>query len=156
MREPSGNKPAPTGAITMKNQTKTVRSVLAVATGLGAIAAASHGVDVLLQAAGWYARDGRPMSDGLFACAAVYRTLFGVLGCYLTARLAPDRPQRHALILGAIGTLLALLGAIATWNAGPQFGPHWYPLSLVLTAMPAALLAARLTRIPSTLVQTRA
>lgn len=140
----------------MENHAKTGRSVLAVAAGFGAIALSSHGVDTLLRAAGLFPSDGGPMSDALFACAAVYRTLFGMFGCYLTARLAPDRPQRHALILGAIGTLLATLGAIATWNAGPQLGPHWYPVSLVLTALPAALVAARLQRIPSALVQASA
>jgi peptidoglycan/LPS O-acetylase OafA/YrhL len=119
------------------------RSVLALGAGFVSIALASHGVDALLQAAGLYSRSGQPMTDGLFACAAVYRTLFGVLGCYLSAELAPHSPERHALILGAIGTCLATLGAVATWNQGPEFGPHWYPISLVLTALPAAFVAAR-------------
>ncbi|MEO6603009.1 MAG: hypothetical protein ABIQ16_24200, partial [Polyangiaceae bacterium] len=99
---------------------------------------------------------GQPMTEGLFACAAVYRTLFGVLGCYLSARLAPHCPERHALILGAIGTLLATLGAVATWHQGPEFGPHWYPISLVLTALPAALIAARLYNRTPTLIAAKA
>ena len=108
------------------------------------IALASHGVDALLREMGVYPGSGKSMSDGFFAGATVYRTLFGVLGCYLAARLAPNRPRRHALILGLIGTLLATLGAIATWNQGAEFGPHWYPISLVLTALPAAFVAGRL------------
>ena len=129
------------------------RSALVLSAGLASIALASHGLDVLLKAVGLYPGAGQPWSQGLFACAAVYRTCFGVLGCYLTARLAPNRPQQHALLLGVIGTALAALGAIATWNQGPEFGPHWYPISLVLTALPAALLAAKWsTRAKITLV----
>ncbi len=123
---------------------KVGRSVLAVCAGFVSIALASHGVDTLLRVAGLYPGSGQPMSDALFACATVYRTLFGVFGCYLAARLAPSNPARHALILGLIGTLLAMLGAVATWNQGAAFGPHWYPISLVLTALPAALVAGRL------------
>ena len=29
-------------------------------------------------------------------------------------------------------------GMVVTWNAGPEFGPKWYPLSLVATALPCA------------------
>ncbi len=25
-----------------------------------------------------------------------------------------------------------------TWDRGPEFGPHWYPLALVATALPCA------------------
>jgi hypothetical protein len=27
---------------------------------------------------------------------------------------------------------------LATWNAGPAFGPHWYPVATVATALPCA------------------
>ena len=75
------------------------------------------------------------MSGGLFVLATAYRVAFTIAGGYLTARLAPDRPMRHVLILGGIGTAAALIGAVGTWNA--NLGPHWYPLALVVTAMPA-------------------
>ncbi len=57
-----------------------------------------------------------------------------VAAAWLTARIAPDRPMRHALILGGVGTVLALIGLLATWNRG--LGPNWYPLALVLLARP--------------------
>jgi hypothetical protein len=28
----------------------------------------------------------------------------------------------------------ALVGLVVTWNAGPELGPRWYPLSIVVTA----------------------
>jgi len=37
------------------------------------------------------------MSDALFALALAYRLAITVLGGWLTARLAPDRPAGHAL-----------------------------------------------------------
>ena len=39
---------------------------------------------------------------------------------------------------------LATAGAIATWNAGPAFGPHWYPLALIALALPQTWLGAKL------------
>lgn len=80
------------------------------------------------------------MSDRLFALATLYRTLYGVIGSYITARLAPNRPMGHAILGGFIGLALSLAGAIVTWNRGPEFGPHWYPLALVVLALPTAWL----------------
>ena len=50
------------------------------------------------------------MSDALFILATAYRTIYGVLGAYIAARLAPNRPMMHALILGALGTVAAAGG----------------------------------------------
>ncbi len=89
------------------------------------------------------------MSNGLFALATVYRTLYGVVGSYVTARVAPDRPMGHALVGGVIGLALSILGAVVTWNK--DLGPHWYPLALIATAMPAAWLGGkfRVMQLPS-------
>ena len=76
--------------------------------------------------------------DGALLLATVYRTVYGVLGSYLTARLAPSRPMGHAMVGGAIGLAVSILGAAVTWNKGPAFGPHWYPLALVVLALPTA------------------
>jgi len=70
---------------------------------------------------------GQPMNDGFFLLATFYRTVFGILGAYITARLAPSRPMLHALILGAIGVAVSILGAVVTWNKGPEFGPTGTP-----------------------------
>jgi peptidoglycan/LPS O-acetylase OafA/YrhL len=79
------------------------------------------------------------------------RVAFAVAGAYLAAQLAPDRPTSHALALGAVGFLVSLVGAVTTWNAGPAFGPYWYPLALAATAIPCAWAGASLRA-----VQTRA
>jgi peptidoglycan/LPS O-acetylase OafA/YrhL len=94
--------------------------------------------DLVLHAMGVFPPLGQPVSDGPLVLATAYRIVFGVLGCYVAARLAPDRPMWHALIAGFIGFLVSIAGALATWNKGPAFGPHWYPLALIVTALPCA------------------
>jgi hypothetical protein len=37
---------------------------------------------------------------------------------------------------------LSALGAVVTWNRA--LGPHWYPLALVVTALPTAWLGGKL------------
>jgi hypothetical protein len=70
--------------------------------------------------------------------------VFEVVGAALTARLAPRRPMKHALVLGSIGAVAALAGMLATLGRGPEFGPLWYPLLLVLTSLPCCWLGAKL------------
>ena len=117
---------------------RALRRMGALFTGLVAIFVLSLGTDAALHAAGVFPAWGQPMSDALFLLATVYRTVYGVAGCYLAARLAPDRPMRHALALGVVGLVLSSAGAAATWDRGPEFGPHWYPLALIATALPCA------------------
>src|SRR5262245_300766 len=110
------------------------RSVAAVGAGLVAIFAVTSATDVVMHATGVFPpTDAPPMSNALFLLAFAYRTVYDVAGCWLTARLAPARPLFHALVLGGIGTLLSLAGAIAMWDAGPG----WYPLGLAASALPS-------------------
>jgi hypothetical protein len=105
----------------------------------------SIGTDAVLRAAGIFpALLGQPMSDGLFLLATTYRTAYGVAGSYITARLAPDRPMGHALVLGTIGLAVSIVGAVATWNKLPSLGPRWYPLALIVLAIPPAWVGGKL------------
>lgn len=74
--------------------------------------------------------------------ATIYRSAYGVIASYIVARLAPNRPMLHAMIGGFIGLLASIAGAIATWNRG--LGPHWYPVALVVLAVPPAWVGGRL------------
>lgn len=112
------------------------RSVRAVAAGFVLTALFSLGTDVVMHASGVFPPWGEPMESGLFVWATIYRVAYTVFGGYLTAALAPSRPMSHVMLLGAVGALAAIAGVIATWDAGPAFGPKWYPILLVVTALP--------------------
>ena len=124
-----------------------LRRVGPVLAGLLTTVVLSVATDAFMHASGIFPPLGQPMHPALFLLALVYRSAFGVLGGFVTARLARHRPMRHVAVLASIGVVLSALGAIATWDAGPEFGPKWYPLAVVLTAFPTTwwggLLGAR-------------
>jgi|GEM_PF-41158 len=70
----------------------------------------------------------------------LYRTIYNASGCYLAARLAPNKAMKHAMILGAIGFVFTVVGTIVMWH----IPPHWYPLTLSILALPAAWLGGGL------------
>ncbi len=123
---------------------RTGRSIGALLAGFLAVVILSIGTDGVFHAMGIFPPLGQPMSDALFLLATAYRIVYGVAGSYITARLAPDRPMQHALVGGAVGLVLSIVGAVATWNHVPSLGPHWYPLALVATALPCAWLGGKL------------
>lgn len=119
------------------------KSIGAVFAGLVFIFATSMGTDFILESQGIFP----PFGEGLFihwmlVVAFVYRSIYAVLGCYLTARLAPQNPMRHALLLGSIGFVLSIFGAITMWD----MSHHWYPIALVLFALPTAYLGGKLAK----------
>jgi hypothetical protein len=126
-----------------KRQRSLGRSILALVTGFVVNVALSLGTDFLLVSMGVLpSLGGGAMNDTQSLIAASYRTLYGVISSYVVARLAPYGPVGHALTGGAIGMALAMAGAVATWNQG--LGPHWYPISLVITALPSAWVGGKL------------
>jgi hypothetical protein len=126
---------------------RTGRSIAAVLAGLVTVVVLSLGTDMALHMAGVFPPLDQRMSDALFVLATAYRTVYAVVGGYVTARLAPYRPMQHALINGLIGVALSTLGAVLTWNRA--LGPHWYPLALIVTAMPTAWAGGKLRMVQS-------
>ena len=121
-----------------------LRRMSAVVAGFVAVVVLSLGTDAVLHGTGVFPGWGEPMGNALFLLATAYRTVYGIAGGYVAARLAPDRPMTHALILGIVGVLVSIAGAVATWNAGPAFGPRWYPLGLIAIALPTAWAGGKL------------
>ena len=122
------------------------RSILAVFAGFLAIVVLSTATDAVLHATKIYPPPEEGLHDPwLNLLALAYRCVFTVLGGWLTARLAPSAPMRHAVILGVIGTFAGTAGVVATWNLG--LGPHWYPIALAVSGLPlcwlGGVLAAR-------------
>ena len=120
------------------------RSIGALLAGFVVVVVLSLGTDLALHAAGIFPPLGQIMSNSLFLLATVYRTVYGITGSYITARLAPERPMQHALAGGVVGLVLSTVGAVVTWNKGPAFGPHWYPVALIVLAMPTAWAGGRI------------
>jgi len=120
------------------------RSFLALFAGFVLVVVLSILTDVILHAAGVYPPLGQPAPDSLLVLATIYRTVFGIAGSYLTARLAPYAPMGHALVGGAIGLVLSIAGAVATWAHPEKFGAHWYPVALVILALPTAWIGGKI------------
>jgi len=122
---------------------------VAIAAGFGLVAVLSLATDQVLHSLGLYPPWGQPMHDvGPNLLALTYRIAYTVLGGFVTARLAPYGPLRHVLILSVFGFLVATAGAVAMIPM--DLGPAWYPIALVLIALPCTwaggLLHAHVTR----------
>lgn len=109
-------------------------SIWAVLAGVLFILVVTTMVDIALHVVGVFPPAGKPIDTPLAILATSYRIVITILGAWLTARLAPDRPMRHAMLLGYIGTALGLVGLLVTWNLG--LGPRWYPVALAVLAIP--------------------
>jgi hypothetical protein len=122
-------------ALSAKSPRRLGRSVIAVVAGLATVVVLSMATDAVLHALKVYPPPEQGMHDPLLALLALaYRSVFEVSGGWITARLAPRAPLRHAFILGVLGLIAGTGGAIASWNM--NLGPHWYPIALAVTGLP--------------------
>ena len=123
------------------------KSAGAVVAGVLFIIVVTTIVDIVLHATHVYPPMNQPLNDALALLATFYRILISVAGAWLTARLAPSQPMKHAMILGVVGVVLGLVGVVATWNLG--LGPRWYPIALAVLAIPQCWLGGRIYELQS-------
>ena len=123
------------------------KSIWAVIAGVLVIIVVTTLVDIAMHAFGVFPPMDQPINDALALLATSYRIVITVGGAWLTARLAPDKPMKHAMILGVVGTFLGIVGVVATWNRG--LGPRWYPIALAVLAIPQCWAGGRLYVMPS-------
>jgi hypothetical protein len=129
---------------TARTESNVVRSTIAVLVGFFSVALLSLGTDQVLHTLDIYPPWGQPMYDtGLNLLALAYRTVYTILGGYITARLAPRSPMRHVWIVGIIGLFFAVAGAITAITMA-DLGPSWYPIALAVTALPCVWLGGYL------------
>lgn len=101
----------------------------------------SIGTDVALNGAGLMnMANFKENSSGIILIVIMYRFIFNIVGCYVTAKLAPNKPMKHVLIIGIIGTIFAILGSAAMWDKAVV----WYNISIILISMPSAWIGAKL------------
>lgn len=101
-------------------------------------------IEALLRATGIYPPMFQPMADHQWAIALALRVAFAVVGGLLTARLAPAHPMVHAMILGCIATILSGSFVLINWSKGPEFGPHWFSIAVIISNAPLAVLGGSL------------
>ncbi len=111
-----------------KNLFKSVGAVLA---GFITVALFSVGTDAVLEALGLFPPQTEPgkYAAWMLAVALIYRSMYTVMGGYVTARVAPRNPQGHVLALMILGGIGGVAGAIGGWS----LGNHWYPVLLAIT-----------------------
>ena len=114
---------------------------LSVVAGFLVTAVSATVVDGIMHATGVFPPFGQPMAGGLFVWALAYRTVFTVLGGWTTARIATPW---HARVLAGLGVVGGSLGILAWYAGGPEMGPLWYPVAILVTGPPCALLGGAL------------
>jgi hypothetical protein len=119
-----------------------MRSIWAVVAGFLFILVLSLGADAIMHAMSpkLFGANGGTTNLALLCLTTVYVAVFATVGCYLTARLAPSHPMRHALILGALGLIVSLITTAKMWNTAPA----WYNIVNLVLVMPYAWLGGRL------------
>jgi hypothetical protein len=123
-------------------QPSTIRSIIAVVAGFLAGAILSLGTDLLIAKAGIAPPLGSVWPSRDLVLAAAYRVIYGILAAYITARIAPWRPLKHALILGWAGFIFSAIAVAATWVKIPY--AHWYSIAVALISVPSAWLGGKL------------
>ncbi|HXA83483.1 MAG TPA: hypothetical protein VNZ47_00305 [Candidatus Dormibacteraeota bacterium] len=122
------------------------RSTGAVLLGFFTVVVISLGTDEVLHLLKVYPPWGQPMFEPrLNLLALSYRIVYSVIGSYIAARFAPRNPMRHALVLGIVGFVVSVPGAIFIITH-TNLGPAWFPIAIVLTALPCAWLGGVLYR----------
>ena len=112
------------------------RSIWALVTGILVAIGVTTVIDVVLHVTGVFPPLNQPINNAQSALATSYRIVISVGAAWLTARLAPAKPMKHVMILGYLGVVFGLIGVVVTWNKG--LGPRWYPVALVVLAIPQA------------------
>lgn len=108
-----------------------VRSVLSVFVGFISVALLSILADVGLEKLGVLPGTTHPEQyiSWMLWLALGYRSLFTLVGGYVTATLAPTKPMAHVYALMVLGGIGGVAGAIGGWH----YGNHWYPVLLAIT-----------------------
>ncbi len=110
-----------------------IKSIWAILAGMLVNVILSLTTDTILETLGIFT----PPSQGFFTTwmivtAFAYRLVYTYLGGFTTAKLAPNRPMKHVIILGSIGTALSIVGIFVAWD----LSQHWYPIALAVAAFP--------------------
>jgi len=118
-----------------------LKSIGAILAGFALGAILSVATDFLMDKLGFMSMENfkqTPMS--IIFIVIVYRFIFNVTGCYLTAKLAPNKPMKHVMIIGIIGMVLGIVGSVSMWDKALPI----YNIAIILISLPSAWLGGKL------------
>jgi hypothetical protein len=121
------------------------RLIIAIIAGLLVGIILSIATDLLMVKLGIFPpfeSDQSAFSNGLLLVASAYRAVYSILGALVIAVIAKEKYMKAVIIAGIIGTILALTGLIVMWEKSKSV--LWYPISLVVLAIPYSLLGAKI------------
>lgn len=130
---------------------RTLKSIGAILAGFILAFLLSRGMDVLLESTGVFPTVEYQLKHGfnilwMNILAIFYRVLFSAIGGYVTAKLAPTKPMGHVMILGILGTVIAIIANIV-FSMIPEMAnvlPLWFSIALVVTALPSVWIGGKL------------
>lgn len=122
-----------------------LKSIGAIIAGFITVIVLSIVTDIVMESLKFFPPQDKPelYTGGLLLIAFIYRSIYTIAGGYVVAMLAPNKPMRHAIILGALGMVMGTLGAVANWDKTGASGV-WYPIALIVAAIPCTWLGGRL------------
>lgn len=108
-----------------------LKSIGAVLAGFISVAVLSVATDFVLESAGILPPQSAPekIVPWMLLLALAYRSIYTILGGYITAWLAPGNKMNHVYALMVLGGIGGIAGAIGGWS----LGNHWYPVALAVT-----------------------
>ena len=120
-----------------------LKGIFAILAGMIFIVVSHTGTDFVLESLGIFT----PRSQGfhttwMVVTATIYRSIYTVAGGYITAALAPTPKMRYVVILGIIGIAAGTVGAIVAIPL--EIAPIWYPIALIVLALPCVWLGGKL------------
>jgi hypothetical protein len=119
-----------------------VRSVFAVAAGFAGTNIISLLADTasLKLAPQAFDERSRPLDPQGLLLVLAGTVLAGVVGGYVTARMATQRHLAHAAALGVVQLIFALVASLLSWDSAPA----WFHLATLVLVVPAALLGGKI------------
>ncbi len=116
-------------------------SIGAILIGFVLSAVLSVVTDILLEKLDWMSQANFAQTSlSVIILIVLYRFIYNTIGCFLIAKLAPNNPMKHVVIIGVIGTILSVLGSIAMWDKAIPF----YNIAIILIAFPSAWVGGKL------------
>lgn len=118
-----------------------LKSIGAIVAGFALGATLSIGTDFLFDKLRIMSMENfKDNSISIILLVIIYRFIFNMAGCFLTAKLAPKNPMKHCIVIGIIGTVLSILGSFTMWDKAIPF----YNIAIILISLPSAWLGGKL------------